>query len=34
MTKVDKSGKPIPGVDKKTAKGKGEGGFAPHGQAK
>ena len=30
MTKTDKHGVPVPDVDKKTAKGKGEDGFAPH----
>jgi hypothetical protein len=30
MTETDKTGKPKPDVNKKTAKGKGEGGFAPH----
>jgi hypothetical protein len=30
MTKTDKTGKPTPDVDKKTAKGEGEGGHSPH----
>jgi hypothetical protein len=32
MTETGRDGKPKPDVDKKTAKGKGEGGFAPHPQ--
>lgn len=30
MTKLDDKGQPTPDVDEKTAKGKSEGGFAPH----
>lgn len=30
MTKSHQTGKPKPDVDKNTAKGEGEGGFAPH----
>lgn len=30
MTKTDKTGKPIPNVDKNTAEGKGVGGHSPH----
>lgn len=30
MTKANKIGLPTPGVDKRTAKGKGEGGHSPH----